>query len=73
MHPILKHGEIKLASVRRKQKILIWNDSIARFKLGSFFGRDHKDPGAREQKITVSLSSDGEDNKKNNQAIYREL
>jgi hypothetical protein len=32
-----------------------------------------KIPEPEKQKIPVSLSSDGEDNKKNNKAIYRAL
>jgi hypothetical protein len=72
MCPILKPGEIKSVSVRHKQKILRWNHSIARLSFDHFLEAMAKNPEPERQKIPISLSSDGEDNRKN-KVIYREL
>jgi hypothetical protein len=72
MCPILKPGEMKSASVRRKQKILRWNHSIARLSYDHFLEVIANMPEPEKQKIPISLSSDGKDNRKN-KAIYREL
>jgi hypothetical protein len=73
MRPILKPGEMKLASVRREQIFLIWNHSIAQLSHDHFLQVIVKIPELEKQKIPISLSSDGEDNRKNSKAIYREL